>query len=112
MVNEADQLVFFTEEDGWQLRIVADSQPGLVDRAHVATGAEGAVAGTANDDGMHRRVRSPSPHGRIDTPVVVEGQRVERPRPVDDQCGETAFLADQDLAVAAHHITRRAGAGR
>ena len=87
---------------GWQLRIVADPQPGLVDRAHVAAGAEGAVAGAANGDGTHSRVRSPSPHSRIDTPVVVEGQRVERPWSVDDQRGKAALSADQDLAVAAH----------
>src|SRR5207253_2740777 len=77
-------------------------QPGLVDRAHVAAGAEGAVAGAANGDGMHRRVRSPSPHSRIDAPVVVEGQRVERPWPVDDQRGKAALSANQDLALAAH----------
>ncbi len=98
----ADQIVFFAKEDGWKLGLAADAAPCLVDRAHVAAGAEGALAGAANDHGMDRRIGRPVGKGGSEASVVGEGQRVERLRPVDDQGGEATLATRQDLVTLAH----------
>src|SRR5215831_15580951 len=82
-VDAADQFVFFAKEDGRQVGIATDSLSGLVDCAHVTSGAEGALAGAAHDHGTDRWVTGPGAQCRSKATVVVEGQRVERLRPVD-----------------------------
>ena len=111
MVDGADQPVFLAEEHRSQARIAGDPAAGLVDRADIAAGAEGTAAGAADDDGMHRWILGPCRQRRGDPPVVRQGQRVQRLRPVDRQGGEPAGTAEQDLAGVTHS-TGRAGGGR
>ena len=55
----ADQPVFLAKEHRGQVGGAADPAPGLPDRAHIAAGAEGAPAGAADEDRVHRRVFGP-----------------------------------------------------
>ena len=66
MVDSPDQLVFLAKKDRGQIRVAADPAPRLVDRAHIAAGAERAVAGAADDDGMYRRVGRPGAQCRVE----------------------------------------------
>jgi len=110
-VDAAYQLVFFAKENRRQIGIAADPAPGLVDRAHVTAGAEGAFAGAAHDDGMHGRVDGPGAQRRSEAPVVIEGQRIERLRPIDYERSEAAFATEQDFLLA-HAVNDREGGGR
>ena len=97
-----DKLVLFAKEDGRQVGITADPAPRRIDRAHVAAGAKGALAGAADHHSMDRWVRSPGAQCRIETAVVVEGQRIKRLRPVDRQDRQATVAVEQDLVRPAH----------
>jgi hypothetical protein len=102
-----DQMVFLAKEHRGQVRVTTDTPSRFVNRAHIAAGAERPVAGAADDDGMHRRVRRPCTQGRLEPPVVVEGQRIERLWPVDRQGRESAFAAEEDLVGIVHQLPSR-----
>ena len=106
-MNPPDQLVFFTKKDRGQVRVAADPAPRLIDRAHIAAGAECPVAGAADDHGIYRRVGGPVAQCRVDASVIVEGQRIERLRPVDRQDRQAAFPAKQDLVGIGHQLPSR-----
>src|SRR5262249_38043217 len=80
-----------------QIGVAADAAPGFVHCPHIAAGAESTVAGAAHDNGMHQPVVFPGAQSRIEAPVIIEGQRVERLRPVDRNRGKAVLAAKQDL---------------
>src|SRR5690606_26800064 len=75
--------------------------PRLPDRPHVPAGAEGALAGTANDDHANGVIRLPGGELRADGPDHRQRQRIQRLRPVQgDESGAAADLDENVLRLA------------
>jgi len=78
-VNMADQLIFLAEEHGGQRAVAGEAAPGLVDRADIAAGAEGALAGAADQDGVDVRIIGPGAQHRVETAIHRQGEGVSAP---------------------------------
>ena len=65
-----------------QRGVAGDAAPGLVDRANIAAGAEGALAGAADHDGMDHGFVRPGPQHRGETPVHAEREGIQCLGPV------------------------------
>ena len=96
-MDAADQLVFFPEKHRGQIAIAGNAAPGLVDRAHVAAGAERALAGAAHQHGTDHRVIFPGAQHRVEAPIHAEREGVKRPRPVQHYGRDAAFPPEQDV---------------
>src|SRR5947208_1266414 len=99
-VDMADQLVFLAEEDGCQRAVAGEAAPGLVNRADIAAGAEGALAGAADQDRLDAGVLGPGAQHRIEAAVHVERKGVEGLRPVQRDRRNIALASKQDVLVS------------
>ena len=75
LVDAADDPVFLGEEDRGEAGVAGYSPAGLVDRADVPAGAEGAIAGAFDQHGMDRGIVRPGAQGGIEAPVHAERRR-------------------------------------
>jgi hypothetical protein len=83
-----------------------------VQPADVAAGAEGALAGTLDQHGVHRGVGLPARQAVGQHAAHRQRQRVERARPVEGDHHEAAPAGEPDLVDDAHAVSRRATGGR
>ena len=72
-------------------------RPGIVDRHQIAAGTEGPVAGPAHHHRMDRRVVGPGQESGLHGLDHLQGQRVERPRPVEGNEPDRPGRFEQDL---------------
>src|SRR6516164_1856745 len=100
-VDTFNEAILFAEKIG--LVVTAPALLSrIVNRAHVAAGAKGAVAGTAHEDRLDALILAPSDKLRIERPVHRQGERIERLRPVERDDAEPATALEQDFVVAIH----------
>ena len=92
-MDAADQRIFLAEEIGLEVANAYRAAARLVDRAHVAAGAERLAAGPAHDQRADRRVPSPGDQLRIESPIHGERQGVEP---------ESALPLEQDFRIRIH----------
>ena len=105
-VDLPDDLVFFAKEHRGEFAVAGDAAAGLVDRPDVAAGAEGALAGAADQDGMEFGALLPLPQHRRQRAVHTEGEGVERLRPVQGDGRQPAFPPEQDVVRISHRPFR------
>src|SRR6185312_12919696 len=95
-MNALDQAIFLAEE----IRLVVAGTllaPCVIDRAHIAAGAESAVAGAAHQQRLDLRLGTPGDELRVEDAIHLQGKRVERLRAVQRDDAEPASVIEQDL---------------
>ncbi len=83
-------------------RQVAAAPAGVVQRPHVAAGAEGALAGALDDDDTDRGIGGAVGQPRVQRPDHRQGQRVERLRPVQGDRRDATAKLEQNFRIAIH----------
>ena len=110
-VDAPDERVFVAEEVRGAAGAPRIAAPRVVDRAHIAAGAEGAVAGAAHHHGLDRRVRLPVAQCRVDAAVMPSVSALSAFGRLSVTIARPPFRLEQDL-VAYRLISCRAGGGR
>ena len=100
--DAADQLVFLTEKRGRQGVVAGEAATRFVDRPDVTAGAEGALAGAADQHRLDAGVLGPGAQHRIEAAVHVERKGVEGLRPVQRYGRDPALASKQDVLWFRH----------
>src|SRR5579859_646591 len=102
MVDEADDAVFLGEEHRGEIRVAGNALAGFVDRAHIAAGAKGAVAGAFDQYRMDFRVACPGAQLGVELPIHAEGESIQGLRAVQQNRADATLAPEQDVFVIAH----------